>query len=191
MASLVLASASPRRLELLRRIGIEPARTSPMDIDESPRAGELPRDLAARLADEKCRAAAERFPESYVLAADTVVACGRRVLGKAQDAEEARHFLALLSGRRHRVWGGISIRAPGGKRAERTVMTHVTFKRLELREIESYLACGEWRDKAGAYGIQGRAGGFVKAIAGSYPNVVGLALYETRSLLAGLGYPVP
>ena len=191
MASLVLASASPRRLELLRRIGIEPDRIAPTEIDETPRAGELPRNLAARLAGEKCAAAAKRFPECHVLAADTVVACGRRVLGKAQDAEEARRFLTLLSGRRHRVWGGISVRAPDGRRASRTVLTHVAFKRLEAREIESYLACGEWRDKAGAYGIQGRAGAFVRTITGSYPNVVGLALYEARSLLAGLGYPVP
>ena len=191
MASLVLASASPRRLELLRRIGIEPDRIAPMEIDETPRTGELPRNLAVRLAGEKCAAAAKRFPGNHVLAADTVVACGRRVLGKAQDAEEARRFLALLSGRRHRVWGGISVRAPDGRQASRTVLTHVAFKRLETREIESYLACGEWRDKAGAYGIQGRAGAFVRTITGSYPNVVGLALYEARSLLAGLGYPVP
>ncbi len=191
MASLVLASASPRRLELLRRIGIEPDRIAPTEIDETPRAGELPRNLAARLAGEKCAAAAKRFPECHVLAADTVVACGRRVLGKAQDAEEARRFLTLLSGRRHRVWGGIAVRAPDGRRASRTVLTHVAFKRLEAREVESYLACGEWRDKAGAYGIQGRAGAFVRTITGSYPNVVGLALYEARSLLAGLGYPAP
>ena len=191
MASLVLASASPRRLELLRRIGIEPDRIAPTEIDETPRTGELPRNLAARLAGEKCAAAAKRFPESHVLAADTVVACGRRVLDKAQDAEEARRFLTLLSGRRHRVWGGIAVRAPDGRRASRTVLTHVAFKRLEAREVESYLACGEWRDKAGAYGIQGRAGAFVRTITGSYPNVVGLALYEARSLLAGLGYPVP
>ena len=191
MASLVLASASPRRLELLRRIGIEPDCIAPMEIDETPRAGESPRNLATRLAGKKCAAAAERFPESHVLAADTVVACGRRVLGKARDAGEARRFLALLSGRRHRVWGGISVQAPDGRRASRTVLTHVAFKRLEAGEIESYLACGEWRDKAGAYGIQGRAGAFVKTITGSYPNVVGLALYEARSLLAGLGYPAP
>ncbi len=191
MASLVLASASPRRLELLRRIGIEPDRVAPAEIDETPHAGELPRDLAARLAGEKCAAASERVPGSFVLAADTVVACGRRVLGKAQDMEEARHFLAMLSGRRHRVWGGIAVRAPDGRHAARTVMTHVAFKRLEMREIEGYLACGEWRDKAGAYAIQGRAGAFVKAITGSYPNVVGLALYEARALLVGLGYPAP
>ena len=191
MASLVLASASPRRLELLRCIGIEPDRVAPAEIDETPRAGELPRDLAARLAGEKCAAAAARYPGSFVLAADTVVACGRRMLGKAQDIGEARYFLTMLSGRRHRVWGGIAVRAPDGRHANRTVSTHVAFKRLEARELEGYLACGEWRDKAGAYGIQGRAGGFVKAISGSYPNVVGLALYETRALLAGLGYPVP
>ena len=190
-APLVLASASPRRLELLRTIGIEPDLVAPVDIDETPRAGELPRRLAARLAGEKCAAAAQRFPASYVLAADTVVACGRRVLGKARDAGEARRFLAMLSGRRHRVWGAISVHAPGGRRAARTVVTHVAFKRLEAREIDSYLACGEWRGKAGAYAIQGRAGGFVKAVTGSYPNVVGLALYEARSLLAGLGYPAP
>ncbi len=191
MVSLVLASASPRRLELLRCIGIEPDFIAPMDIDETSRAGELPRTLAARLAGEKCQAAAGRFPDSYALAADTVVACGRRVLGKAQDVEEARRFLTMLSGRRHRVWGGIAVRAPDGRQAGRAVVTHVAFKRLERREIDNYLASGEWRDKAGAYGIQGRAGGFVKAITGSYPNVVGLALYETRSLLSGLGYPAP
>ncbi len=191
MASLVLASASPRRLELLRGIGIEPDRVAPADIDERPRPRELPRDLAARLAEEKCSAAAAHFADSYVLAADTVVACGRRVLGKPCDAEEARRFLSMLSGRRHRVWGGVALRAPDGRRAARLVMTHVAFKRLEAREINAYLACGEWRGKAGAYAIQGRAGGFVKALTGSYPNVVGLALYETRALLAGLGYPVP
>ncbi len=191
MESLVLASASPRRLELLRCIGIEPDCVAPMEIDETPHAGELPRNLAARLAGEKCAAAAMRFPGSYVLAADTVVACGRRVLGKARDVGEARHFLTMLSGRRHRVWGGIAVRAPDGRQAGRAVMTHVAFKRLERREIDSYLASGEWQDKAGAYGIQGRAGGFVKTITGSYPNVVGLALYETRTLLAGLGYPAP
>ena len=191
MASLVLASASPRRLELLRCIGIEPECVAPSEIDEAALPRELPRDLAARLAGKKCTVAAERFTGSYVLAADTVVACGRRVLGKAQDMEEARRFLTMLSGRRHRVWGGIAVRAPDGRRAARTVMTHVSFKHLETREVETYLALGEWRGKAGAYAIQGRAGGFVKAISGSYPNVVGLALYETRSLLAGLGYPVP
>ena len=191
MASLVLASASPRRLDLLRRIGIEPGCIAPAEIDESPRRGELPRDLATRLAGEKCAVAAERFPDSYVLAADTVVACGRRVLGKPRDIAEARQFLAMLSGRRHRVWGGIAIHAPGGRRAMRSVMTHVAFKRLETQEIESYLVSGEWQGKAGAYAIQGRAGGLVKGITGSYPNVVGLSLYETRTLLGGLGYPLP
>ncbi len=191
MASLVLASASPRRLELLRRIGIEPDRVAPADVDETPRAKELPRQLAARLAGEKCAAAAARFPDAYVLAADTVVACGRRALGKPADAEEARRFLEMLSGRRHRVWGGIALAAPDGRRARRLAMTHVSFKRLEAREIEAYLACGEWRGKAGGYAIQGRAAGFVKAITGSESNVVGLALYETRALLAGLGYPTP
>ena len=191
MASLVLASASPRRLELLRRIGIEPDCVAPAEIDEAPGSRELPQELAARLAREKCAVAAARFPRSYVLAADTVVACGRRALGKARDVEEARRFLGRLSGRRHRVWGGIAVRAPDNREAARTVMTRVAFKRLEAREIESYLASGEWQGKAGAYAIQGRAGAFVKAIAGSYPNVVGLSLYETRSLLAGLGYPVP
>ena len=188
---LVLASVSPRRLALLRQIGIEPDVVDPAEVDETPGPRELPRDLAGRLARLKRDEVARRHPDSFVLAADTVVACGRRILGKPAVAGEARRMLALLSGRRHRVWGGITVAAPDGRCSARTVMTHVAFKRLEDREIETYLAEGEWRGKAGGYAIQGRAGAFVKAITGSYPNVVGLALYETRALLKGLGYPCP
>lgn len=183
---LILASASPRRLELLAQVGIEPDRVEPALLDETPLAGELPRQLAARLARAKADAVAARFPDALVLGADTVVACGRRVLDKTDDTARARKMLALLSGRRHRVFGGICVALPDGKRRERVIMTQVQFKRLSGAEIDAYLATGEWRGKAGAYAIQGRAGGFVTRINGSYSNVVGLALHETLALLGGV-----
>jgi septum formation protein len=181
----ILASASPRRLELLAQVGIAPDRVEPAEIDETPLAGELPRQLARRLARAKADSVAARFPDARVLAADTVVACGRRVLDKPADATEARKTLALLSGRRHRVYGGICIVA-GALRRERVVMTQVQFKRLDSAEIEAYVASGEWQGKAGGYAIQGRAGAFVTRINGSYSNIVGLALHETLALLEGV-----
>jgi septum formation protein len=188
---LVLASASPRRLELLAQIGIVPDAVSPVDIDETPAPRELPGPLALRLACAKAEAAGASGGDAWVLAADTVVALGRRILGKPADESEARKFLGMLSGRRHRVYGGICIIAPGARPASRLVTTAVTFKRLERAEIDAYIATGEWRDKAGAYGIQGYAGAFVRSLNGSYFNVVGLPLYETLSLLRGLGFNHP
>ena len=188
---LVLASASPRRLELLEQIGITPDAVDPAGLAETPLAREMPAQTARRLAREKARAVAARHPHAFVLAADTVVACGRRILPKPADAGAARACLEMLSGRRHRVFGGIAVIAPGGRRAGRVVTTAVAFKRLEAREIDAYLAAGEWRGKAGGYAIQGRAAAFVKAINGSYSNVVGLPLAEAVALLRGLGCTVP
>ena len=185
---LVLASASPRRLELLAQIGITPDRVAPMQVDERERARERPGDLARRLAAAKAAAAASQFPASLILGADTVVACGRRVLPKATDEDAARRCLKLLSGRRHRVFGGVSVIDAGGTARSRLVTTVVAFKRLEAGEIDDYIACGEWRGKAGAYAIQGRAATFVRKIMGSYSNVVGLPLFETAALLKGVGW---
>jgi septum formation protein len=187
---LVLASASPRRLELLRQIGLEPDAVDPAEIDENILKGELPPEHAKRLALAKARAVAGRHPDSYVIAADTVVACGRRILPKAEDRDTARKCLELLSGRRHRVLGGLVVSAPGGRKAARLVRTVVTFQPLPEERIQAYLESGEWRGKAGGYAIQGRAAAFVRALSGSYSNVVGLPLYETAQLLRGLGYPL-
>lgn len=188
---LVLASASPRRLELLRQVGIEPDTIDPAELDETPHKRELPAGYAARIAREKAAAVAPKHPGSFVLAADTVVALGRRILPKAEDEATARRCLTLLSGRRHRVLGAVALIAPDGRRVERLVTTTVTFKRLQNHEIETYLASGEWHGKAGGYAIQGRAAAFIPRINGSYPNVVGLPLAETLALLRGLGYPAP
>ncbi len=188
LAPLILASASPRRRELLRQIAVEPAGIEPADIDETPRPRELPAAYAQRMAAEKAALIAPRHPGAFVLAADTVVAAGRRILPKAEDAETARRCLELLSGRRHRVLGAVVLLGPGGRRAERLVTTVVAIKRLSPAEIEAYIECGEWHGKAGGYGIQGRAAAFIPWIRGSYANVVGLPLAETAALLAGLGY---
>jgi septum formation protein len=188
MAVLVLASASPRRLDLLRQIGIAPDHVDPAHIDEAPLKGELPVPHARRLAEEKARAVASRHPGAFVLAADTVVACGRRILPKAEDAGTARQCLDLLSGRRHRVVGGICLIGPDGRVGRRTVITSVTFKRLSLAETEAYIASGEWDGKAGGYAIQGLAARHVRDIQGSYSNIVGLSLFETAQLLDGLGF---
>jgi septum formation protein len=187
---LVLASASARRLALLRQIGIEPDSVIPADIDEAPLRGEMPRSLAKRLACAKASAVASSADGAFVLGADTVVACGRRVLPKADDEPSARHCLELLSGRRHRVYGGICVIAADGRIASRVVTTIVMFKRLERQDVETYIAQGEWRGKAGGYAIQGRAAMFVRSLSGSHSNVVGLPLFETAALLRGLGYPV-
>ena len=187
---LILASASPRRLELLKQIGIAPDAVDPADIDEAQHRGELPLPLAKRLAMAKALEVARRHPGAFVLAADTVVACGRRALPKPEDEAAARKCLDLLSGRRHRVLGGVAVVAPDGRRALRVVDTAVTFKRLTEGELRAYLKSGEWLGKAGGYAIQGRAARFVRAINGSYSNVVGLPLYETAEMLQGLGFPV-
>jgi septum formation protein len=193
---LVLASASPRRLALLEQVGIEPHALRPASIDETPKKGERPRSLAQRLAREKAETARERirrepeFQEAFVLAADTVVAIGRLVLGKPEYLDEAAKALATLSGRTHKVYTAIALITPDDKLRMRTVETRVRFKRLSREEIDSYLACGEWRGKAGGYAIQGIAGAFVQTIVGSYSNVVGLPLIEVVGLLAGEGFPV-
>lgn len=188
MSKLILASASPRRLELLAQIGIVPDQVVPADIDETPISDESPRRLALRLAEEKARAIAKANGGAFVLAADTVVACGRRALGKAEDATEARKFLELLSGRRHRVYGGMCVIAPDGTERSRVIETQVKFRTLGADDLKRYLAHDEWQGKAGAYAIQGFAATFVKAISGSYSNVVGLSLCEVDGLLRGLGY---
>jgi septum formation protein len=187
-ARLILASASPRRLDLLAQIGVVPEEIAFADIDETPFIRELPTDLAKRLAEAKAAAVAGKFPGNWVLGADTVVACGRRILGKAADEAKARATLELLSGRRHRVHGGICLIAPDGHRSRRLVTTAVVFKRLSKEDIDAYIHLGEWQDKAGAYGIQGAAAAFVPKIIGSYSNVVGLALAETAALLQGAGF---
>jgi septum formation protein len=184
---LVLASASPRRVELLRQVGLPPDEIDPAEVDESPLKGELPRDYAKRIAEAKLDAVAARHAGAIVLAADTVVAKGRRILPKAEDADTARECLKLLSGGRHRVFGAVSLCAADGRRVLRVVMTVVTFKRLSHREAANYVASREWEGKAGGYAIQGRAAGFVRQVNGSYSNVVGLPLYETVQLLAGFG----
>ena len=187
---LVLASASPRRLALLRQIGLEPARIDPAEIDETALPNETARRLATRLARTKALAIAGQRPGAYVLAADTVVAAGRRLLGKPAEEAGAEQMLRLLSGRAHRVLTAVAAVAPDGRVAGRLSETRVRFKRLTDDEIAGYLASGEWEGKAGAYGVQGRAGGFVTGLNGSYSGVVGLPLYETRAVLLGLGYPV-
>ncbi len=186
---LILASASPRRLELLAQIGITPAAVVHAEIDETPLRDELPRDYARRIA--RAKAAAVPHPDHYLLAADTVVAVGRRILGKPENEIQARKYLTLLSGRRHHVITCVVLVAPGGKTAERVVESNVTFVRLEPARIETYLASGEGRGKAGGYAIQGFAAAFVRALGGSYSGVVGLPLFETAQLLRGLGYQLP
>ncbi|WP_430911192.1 Maf-like protein [Methylobacterium sp. sgz302541] len=190
-ARLILASASPRRLALLQQIGIEPDALLPADIDETPRKGESPRELARRLARDKLAAAGEAAGrDCWIVAADTVVAVGRRVLPKAAIPDEAADCLRLLSGRQHRVYTAVCVLSPKGTRRERLVESRVRFKRLSGREMQGYLASGEWRGKAGGYAIQGLAGAFVVKLVGSYSSVVGLPLHETMALLDGEGFPV-
>ncbi len=189
--TLVLASASPRRLELLERIGIAPDEVLAPEIDETPLKAEPSMALAGRLAEAKARVIADARPGCFVLAADTVVAMGRRMLPKAEEPSTAEDCLRRLSGRRHRVVTGVALIAPDGRSGRRRVVSTVTFKRLSPREIDWYLVHGEWRGKAGGYAIQGRAEVFVRALRGSYSNVVGLPLAETWNLLGGLGYAIP
>lgn len=185
---LILASASPRRLALLAQIGIAPDDVVPTDVDERPLKGEQAAPMARRLAREKAEAARVTDAHTFVLAADTIVAVGRRMLGKANNEADARKMLGLLSGRRHRVTTGIALITPAGRLLTRSVTTSVSFKRLSEAEIDAYIAGDEWRDKAGAYAIQGRAGAFVKGISGSYSNVVGLPLMETKGMLEAHGF---
>jgi septum formation protein len=192
----VLASGSPRRLGLINQAGIEPDALRPTDIDETPRKGELPRACANRLARAKADAAIaslradDELQGAYILAADTVVAVGRRILPKAELLDEAAQCLRLLSGRNHRVYTALCLVTPKEAVRQRLVETRVRFKRLSDQDIEAYLASGEWRGKAGGYAVQGLAGSFVVKLVGSYTNVVGLPLYETVTLLAGEGYPI-
>jgi septum formation protein len=185
---LILASASPRRLELLARLGIVPDAVLPAEIDETPRKGELPAPYAGRMAAEKARAVAEGG--SLVLAADTVVAAGRRILPKTETEDEARAALSLLSGRRHRVFSAVTLIDGQGRARHRLSTSIVAFKRLSADELDGYVASGEWRGKAGGYAIQGRAEALVRTLSGSHSGVVGLPLYETRTLLRAAGYPL-
>ena len=187
---LVLASASPRRLDLLARIGVVPDAIVPADIDESVFRGELPRDHALRLAREKAEAVAARHPDALVLSADTVVAVGRRILPKVEDEATLRACMKLLSGRRHRVLTGVALAAPGQALRTRLGETTIAMKRLSDEEIDYYASHGEWRGKAGGYALQGYGEVYVRHIAGSYSNVVGLPLAETRLLLKATGYPI-
>lgn len=185
---LILASSSPRRVDLLKQVGLVPVRITPADIDETPLPKELPFRLAERLAIEKANAVPPPDSSLVTLAADTVVAVGRRILPKTETIEEARECLALLSGRRHRVYGGIALRLADGRTLSRLVTTSVRMKRLSPDDIETYLASGEWNGKAGGYAIQGLAGAYVLDIQGSYSNIVGLSLYDTMALLEGVGF---
>jgi septum formation protein len=187
---LVLASASPRRLDLLARLGVIPDHVIAADIDEAPHPRELPRDHAIRLAAEKARAAALLAPSCLILAGDTVVGAGRRILPKAEDEATARRCLAVLSGRRHRVFSAVALLAPDGSMRSALSETVLRFKVLSEAEIDTYIKGGEWHGKAGGYAIQGTAEGFCIWLSGSHSGVIGLPLYETRRLLIAAGYPL-
>jgi septum formation protein len=195
-SKLVLASGSPRRLSLINQVGITPDHLLPTDVDEIPLKGELPRACANRLARVKAETALahlrrdEELKGSYILAADTVVAVGRRILPKAELVDEANQCLRLLSGRNHKVYTGICLVTPKEGFRQRMVETRVRFKRLSEQDLDTYLASGQWRGKAGGYAAQGIAGSFIVKLVGSYTNVVGLPLYETVTLLAGEGFPI-
>jgi len=188
VARLILASASPRRVSLLAQIGIVPDQIIPAHIDETPRKSELPSQLAKRLGAGKAKAIAAEHSGACILSCDTVVAVGRRILDKAESEDDARRCLKLLSGRRHRVYGGLTLIDSDGKIYNRLVTTSVIFKRFEGSEVDAYVDCGEWHGKAGGYAIQGRAGAFARKIIGSYSNIVGLPLFETSMLLKGACY---
>lgn len=191
MAQLILASASPRRQQLLARIGITADAIIPADIDESAQKGELPRVYARRMAAEKAAVIAAQHPDSAVLSGDTVVAAGRRILPKAESEADARMCLDLISGRRHLVLSAVTLMLPGGRALHRLSESVVTFKRLHADEIEAYIAGGEWQGKAGGYAIQGSAEALIRSIAGSYSGIMGLPLYETRSMLLSAGLIKP
>lgn len=187
---MILASASPRRLELLARLGVVPDAVDPADIDETPGKAELPLPYARRLAAEKAVAVAARHPGKVVLAADTVVAVGRRILGKPRDEADAEAMLRLLSGRRHRVHTAITIVDAESKPRHRVSTSLIALKRLSDAEIAGYVASGEWRGKAGAYAIQGRAEAYARTLHGSHSGVMGLPLFETRALLIASGIAI-
>ena len=191
MPQLILASASPRRQQLLARIGITADAIIPADIDETPRKAELPRIYARRMASEKAAVIAAQHPASAVLSGDTVVAAGRRILPKAETEAEARDCLSLMSGRRHMVLSAVTLMLPGGRALHRLSESIVTFKRLHADEVEAYIAGGEWQGKAGGYAIQGSAEALIRSIAGSYSGIMGLPLYETRSMLLSAGLLTP
>ncbi len=184
----VLASTSPRRLELLKQIGITPGRVEAPQVNEQALKGELPSAFARRMAEEKAKEVSARFPQAVVLAGDTVVACGRRIMPKCRDEEEIKRSLALLSGRRHRVYGGVAVMAPGGHCLSRLAQSAVTLRRLNEKEINAYAATGEGLGKAGGYALQGRAAAFIRFTSGSPSNIIGLPLYETAHLLQLAGY---
>lgn len=187
---LILASASPRRLQLLAQIGIEPDQVIPADINETPLKNEKPKDLALRLSIQKAQAIAVQADnkDSFILAADTVVASGRRLLDKPDDESQAKEYLSLLSGKRHKIYGGIALITPDGKIISRCVLTTVQFKRLHKNEITEYLQTGQWQGAAGGYAIQSYAAAFIKNLQGSYSNVVGLSIYDTMNMLRGNGF---
>ena len=185
---LVLASASPRRLQLLHQIGVIPKVIDPPDIDETPNKGEFPKSLAKRLAQKKINIVAQRNVGHWIISADTIVACGRRILPKPINRSQAKKNLSLLSGRRHRVIGCVCVLGPSGVLTSRCVTTTVSFKRLHNDEVDFYVVNEEWRDKAGGYAIQGHAACFVQSINGSYSNIVGLPLFETYGILSGMGF---
>ena len=187
-SNLILASASPRRLELLKQINVTPDNVLSPDIDETPLKDETPKALAVRLAQEKAKEIYKDNKDSFVLAADTTVACGRQLVDKAESLEQASAYIHKLSGRRHHVYGGICLITPEGKVIKRACETLVQLKPLTACEIKMYLDSGEWDGKAGGYAIQGMAGAFVKYMAGSYSNVVGLSLYDTMKILGSGGY---
>lgn len=187
MVEFILASSSPRRLDLLAQIGIVPTKVIPADIDETPFPKELPAQIAERLAIEKTLKVAALYPDAIVLGADTVVACGRRMLDKTEDEAYARHCMKILSGRSHAVYGGICV-AKNGEFVSRLVTTKAQFKRLTQEEIDAVIASGEWQGKAGGYAIQGLASAYIKSINGSYNNIVGLCLYNTRQMLQGFAH---
>ena len=189
---LILASASPRRVDLLAQVGITPDEIIPADIDETPHKNELPRAYALRVSQEKANAVriSHTDKNTYILAADTVVAMGRRILGKPQDERQAREYLQKLSGRRHRIYGGVALMTPNGAVKTHAVMTQVQFKRLSPQDINAYIDTKQWQGVAGGYAIQGHADAFVKSINGSYSNIVGLPLYDTVNMLRGAGYHI-
>lgn len=194
--SLVLASASPRRIELLAQIGIEPAFLQPADIDETPQRSEHPRSLAKRLSKQKAERAQDKlkndadYKSAFILAADTVVGVGRQILPKAESEDVALDCLRLLSGRAHKVFTGVCLVTPKGSLRQVLVESRVRFDRLSRRQMDAYISSGEWRGKAGGYAIQGLAGSFIVKLVGSYSNIVGLPLHETQALLEGEGFPV-
>ena len=185
---LILASASPRRLQLMAQLGLAPTKVVPADIDETAHKSEKPLAYAKRMADEKASLIAESHPDSFIIGGDTVVAVGRRILPKAETEDDVRYCLSLMMGRSHRVYGGLALICPDGRKIVKSTVSHVVFKRLDKAEIESYIAQGDWQGKAGGYAIQGAAASYIKQIRGSYSQIMGLDLYLLSNMLTGAGY---